>query len=434
MDKFSFPILGGILIGIAVIGVAMFSALRTPPSNKESVEIPRTNNGLSTSSPFSEIEDGDPVDEIRLSPSKSPTRPEGKISIPSNPSQETPSNTPSYPPTPTNPSNTETNSTPSSSSSDGGGRIEEGMTPPPPPPSFAPPGGSSSAAPSGAPSFFSGLNDIVRASVVNILCETNGGGSLRPISASGVMVSKKGVIMTNAHVAQYFLLKNYPTPNYVTCIIRTGSPAAPAYTAEILYISPQWIEKNALNIRLSEPRGTGEHDFAFLRITGSMSGAALPSSFPFVPPDTAESDIQGGAGVLIAGYPASFVGASTVMRDLYAASTFSTIGEIFTFVKTTADLFSVGGTVLAQKGASGGAVVTLSGKLIGMVATAQSGETTGESDLRALSLFYINRALAEDAGITIDGLLQSDLVAYANTFNATRSPALTQILINVLGE
>src|SRR3989344_252919 len=55
------------------------------------------------------------------------------------------------------------------------------------------------------------LNEQVRAAVVNILCITGSGGPLNSISGSGVIIDPRGIILTNAHVAQYFLLKNYPT-------------------------------------------------------------------------------------------------------------------------------------------------------------------------------------------------------------------------------
>ncbi|MBY0293848.1 hypothetical protein K2Q08_00780, partial [Patescibacteria group bacterium] len=53
------------------------------------------------------------------------------------------------------------------------------------------------------------VNDSARASLVNIFCLTKSGGYLYPISGSGVMITKNGIILTNAHVGQYFLLRDY---------------------------------------------------------------------------------------------------------------------------------------------------------------------------------------------------------------------------------
>src|SRR5581483_7670669 len=69
------------------------------------------------------------------------------------------------------------------------------------------------------------VNATLRSSLVNILCTTVGGGLFRPISGSGVIIDTRGVILTNAHVAQFFLLKDYPFKNNIQCVVRTGSPA-----------------------------------------------------------------------------------------------------------------------------------------------------------------------------------------------------------------
>src|SRR3989344_1935480 len=59
------------------------------------------------------------------------------------------------------------------------------------------------------PDSFSVINEKTRHALVNILCMPHG-GSLRPISASGVIVDPRGVILPNAHVAQYVLLSHDP--------------------------------------------------------------------------------------------------------------------------------------------------------------------------------------------------------------------------------
>ena len=71
------------------------------------------------------------------------------------------------------------------------------------------------------------VNSAARAALVNILCTSR--GSVRPISGSGVIIDSRGVILTNAHVAQYVLLAENPAIN-LSCVIRTGSPAAASKT------------------------------------------------------------------------------------------------------------------------------------------------------------------------------------------------------------
>jgi hypothetical protein len=160
------------------------------------------------------------------------------------------------------------------------------------------------------------LNDRVRPAVVNILCTTNTGGVLFPISGSGVIIDPRGIILTNAHVAQYYLLTSYRKSGFIDCTIRTGSPAKNAYKAELLYLSPPWVAKNAKNLIATDPVATGEDDFALLYITGSTKGAGpLPVSFPFVAPAVNDSDIKIGTGALAASYPAGFLGGSAIRND-----------------------------------------------------------------------------------------------------------------------
>ena len=138
------------------------------------------------------------------------------------------------------------------------------LTPPPLPVASAP---EPEPEPELEPTPPSDLNTLARGSLVNILCLTQGAHHIiTPISGSGVVVDDRGVILTNAHIAQFYLFEDFPTEDFITCEIRTGSPAQSSYKAELLYISPPWISDNAKTIVSENPMGTGEHDFAFLVI------------------------------------------------------------------------------------------------------------------------------------------------------------------------
>ncbi|MCH7529551.1 trypsin-like peptidase domain-containing protein [Patescibacteria group bacterium] len=280
---------------------------------------------------------------------------------------------------------------------------------------------------------FLGINEITRAALVNILCTTTSGGLLNPITGSGVIIDSRGVILTNAHIAQYFLLRDYPNKDAIECIIRGGSPAEPLYTAEILHISTEWITDNTSNITNQNPMGTGVNDYAFLFITNRInSSEALPNTFVFIQPDVKESSIIVGNNVLVAGYPAGFLSGITIQKDLYAVSTISEIMELFTFGDNMLDLISLGGSITAQKGSSGGAIVNSNSKLIGVVVTSSDGETTAERDLRAITLSHIERSLKKNNGFGLEILLFGDLRVKSNLFNLSTSPALTELLVNEL--
>ena len=279
----------------------------------------------------------------------------------------------------------------------------------------------------------SNLNDATRDALVNILCITKAGGYLKPISGSGVIVDSHGIVLTNAHVGQFFLLRNYTVKDNVTCTIRTGSPARNLYTAELLYLPPTWIAANARKIVQEVPTGTGRNDYAFLRITGRTDPAAsLPPSFPFIPPTLRDPVI--GEGVLLAGYPAGFIEGETVQTNLYSSSAKTSISAIYTFEEGGgSDLISVGGTILSQHGSSGGVVVTTQeASAIGTIVTATDGVTTAERDLRAITFRHIDESYRRETGEGLNDLFSSDFAQKASIFNLTIVPSLSRALIDEL--
>ncbi|KKU70611.1 MAG: hypothetical protein UX94_C0003G0005 [Parcubacteria group bacterium GW2011_GWA2_47_21] len=280
---------------------------------------------------------------------------------------------------------------------------------------------------------FDGLNEKVRAVVVNIICTSKTGGSLAPASGSGVIIDPQGVILTNAHLAEYFLLKDYPAPNSIECVIRNGSPAYPKFKAELLYTPPKWVTENKKGLLDEKPAGTGEYDYALLRITKSVNeNTALPESFPYLEIETGDNYLIRGNGLILAAYPAGFLGGINIQRDLYLSSAPTAIGQLYTFATSTIDIISLGGTIVAQQGSSGGAVALQNGKLVGIIVNTTLGDTTSERDLRALTLNYINRSLKENLELSLREFLMVNLTKTAKTFNQTIAPILSAELISVL--
>src|SRR3990167_3977900 len=83
-----------------------------------------------------------------------------------------------------------------------------------------------------APVPFESIDAITRPALVNILCTPRSAGTLSPISGSGVIIDQRGVVLTNAHVAQYVLLAQSAHID-LSCIIRTGAPAIARWRVEI---------------------------------------------------------------------------------------------------------------------------------------------------------------------------------------------------------
>ncbi len=281
------------------------------------------------------------------------------------------------------------------------------------------------------PKDFTGVNEEARAALVNIFCGARN-GSLRPTSASGVIIDPRGVILTNAHVAQYVLLASDQNID-LSCVIRTGSPAVARFIPEVLYIPRVWIEEHAKDIKASRPLGTGEHDYALLRIKNTLLGSPLPEIFPSLPVDAREAIGFVDDQVLVASYPAEFIGGATAQLGLYPVTSITAIKGLLTFgAKGTVDLVSIGGVIGAQSGSSGGAIVNAWGRLIGIISTTSEGETTDERDLRAVTLSYINRDISEQSGQSLATILAGNVAEEANIFNTTEAPALIKLLVDQL--
>lgn len=249
----------------------------------------------------------------------------------------------------------------------------------------------------------------LRAALVNIFCYAPAGGSLHSISGSGVIVDPKGIILTNAHVAQYFLLADLG----VSCVIRSGSPAKDSYIASLEYISPEWINANKNVLTEASPVGTGEHDFAFLAITKSSTTTTLPATFPYLSLSTMPPVASTPVG--IASYAAQFISSNQISSDLFPTVVYGSIKNIFTFGTNTADVLALGGSAAAQEGSSGGGVADASNELVGTITTSTISGATDTRSLNAIAASYIRADYANETSQPLDFLLaESPSTAVAN--------------------
>lgn len=256
----------------------------------------------------------------------------------------------------------------------------------------------------------------LRAALVNILCYVPSGSGLHSISGSGIIVDAKGIVLTNAHVAQYFLLVN----RGVSCHIRSGSPAVDSYRAKPIFISSTWINANSAVLTESTPSGTGEHDFALLAITHSATSADLPSSFPFIP--LAAKPPRAGTPVVIASYGAQFLDPSQIQTSLFPTVAFGSVKDVFTFGTNTIDVLALGGSAAAQEGSSGGGIADASGDLIGTITTSTVSGDTSSRSLGAITASYIRADYASETGTALDVLLTEPVdTALANFASLART-------------
>jgi len=260
---------------------------------------------------------------------------------------------------------------------------------------------------------------------VNIICLP--GGGLRGSSGSGVVIDSRGIILTVAHVAQNFLLRDYPTKGAGTCYIRTGSPATNAYAADLIFISSAWLGENKATFLQSKPVGTGENDFAFIAITRSITTKALPTRFTAIPLSPTGTDIEEDDEVGTGSYAAEFLTSSQIRSSLYPTIKFAKVEDVYTFGRNTTDIFSVAAGSAAQEGSSGGGVMNSEDRLIGLISTRTSKPDLALRSLQAITMDHIRRSFRADMGSDLDSYLKGDISTLITNFKPTAAELLADL-------
>lgn len=269
--------------------------------------------------------------------------------------------------------------------------------------------------------------DILKNATVNLYCRLKSGKKTFSSSGSGVLISDRGVILTNAHVAQYFLLPAEKGKITGWCSVRTGSPAKETYTASVLYLPSVWVEDNAAELKKKVPKGSGKNDFALLYITGVKKGA-LSEKFPALPLGF-ESTEQ--SAVTILGYPTEKLSFDKVRSKLGLVAASSTITNIQSFDRNgLADVIALASSAAGSNGVSGGPVVDEQGDVIGIVSTKSVAKDSRA--LRAITLSYINRAIVSQTHLPLNALLSGDLKARVEITKTQLSGELLKIISNGL--
>lgn len=268
------------------------------------------------------------------------------------------------------------------------------------------------------------------AAIVNIYCTSITATQIRTTTGTGFFVHPSGVILTNAHVAQFLLLENTGAFGDTSCIIRNGNPAAPRYHAELLYIPPAWVEANAALIDDKAPSGTGERDYALLYVTSGMDNEPLPSTFPALALATGllPRSVTNSA-VVAAGYPAGALFRSGSDTDLLPRQASTSISELYTFTADYADVFGLRGSAMGEQGASGGPIVNDDGKVIGIITTRGNDARDGVGSLRAITISHINRTITEETGFSLENNISGNTPYRAQIFTDTMAPFLTGLLV-----
>lgn len=264
--------------------------------------------------------------------------------------------------------------------------------------------------------------------LVNVFCTLTTEEYIRTTTGTGFFVDEDGVILTNAHVAQFLLLEEAEEGS-TECVVRAGNPATPTYVADLLYLPPAWIQANAAQMYEAMPMGTGERDYALLYVSERVDGAPLPARFPALPlrtellPISVKDDT-----VIAAGYPAQNLQLNGPSADLIPVRAETSVSELYTFGSNYADVISVRGSAVGAEGASGGPIVNEDGEVIGIIVTRGDDSIDGAGSLRAITISHINRTIEQETGFGLNENLSGDLRFRADIFAETLSPFLLRLL------
>lgn len=267
--------------------------------------------------------------------------------------------------------------------------------------------------------------------IVNIFCTFTTDSYIRTTTGTGFFIDPDGVIMTNAHVAQFMLLEETEANGKTDCIVRSGNPASPKYHAQLLYIPPSWIQDNSTVMSDEHPIGTGERDYALLFASSAIDNSPLPAQFPALDFDTSLLPVSVvNKPVIAAGYPAGALIKEGASADLIPKKADTSISELYTFGSNYADVFSIRGSDVGVQGSSGGPVLNDEGKVIGVIVTRGDDTVDGQGSLRAITISHVNRTLEEETGFGLDESLGGNLPYRAQVF----SEVITPFLLSMLGQ
>lgn len=228
------------------------------------------------------------------------------------------------------------------------------------------------------------LYDKAASRVINFFCEYNNGVE----TASGIIISPNGYILTNAHVAEAFVNQNYE------CRIRQGSPARNIGYAKIVMFPKAYTgfggnswERHA-------------NDVSIWKFTHSASSdEALPKEFPYYPidPNYLPKKDQ---PLATFSYPGELLGYEVLLKNLNML-----FGETIV-TEFNADFIVSGMSLSSQSGSSGGILVDIyTSNFAGLIFGVTTDTSINQRKLFSLSPYAVNRVVKNETGFNLADFL-----------------------------
>lgn len=257
-------------------------------------------------------------------------------------------------------------------------------------------------------------------STVNIFCISTKGNMVSISTGSGIILTDNGIILTNSHVAENFLVPNKD------CSIRQGEIAIDKYKASLIYINENWLQKNAGVIFTKSSRGTGENDFALLSINSKNDNTNINSNIQHTNINSKELTSQNiNDKILVAGYPAGTLGALSLRKYLTFLADVINISNVYTIDGIHIDVLETGITKVGQHGSSGGGIFDVKNNLIGLIVSIN--DESGNSKINALTTTYISRVMKNDTGKNLEEFINTDKEILLSDFSQKQNSLLEYV-------
>jgi hypothetical protein len=276
------------------------------------------------------------------------------------------------------------------------------------------------------------INAEIRKATVNIICTSKYGGYFNIVSGSGILLNESGLILTNAHIAQYLFIRDNLKEDSMECYLRSGDPAKGKFQLDLVFIPYTWVSKNAKNVNENKTIGSGENDFAILKVRDYPIDKPFEIHINFILDD--KTALIKGEDVLVSGYPGQLLGGILAQTDLHMVSSIGNIIGIFSFSESLQpELIEITNTVLAQGGVSGGPVFDLDGQLIAMVTTASDAEDkVDRRKIGAITMFHVKDIIFKETGLSLERIIIDNQWTKLRQFFDSKSKEMFEMLKNKL--